>query len=105
MTEETKQEPQVEPEKPNFPFVPSEDGIFEIYSNLIDANWTLYDIRLRFAQIVPNPIGSETQWRADERAAVTFSWPQAKVLRDILIDLVKKFEETNGEIKPLKLPA
>src|SRR6266851_980479 len=85
------------------PLVKSEDGVCEVYSNFIDANWSLFDVRLRFGQIVPAPIGSDHPFDAEERAAITIAWPEAKILRDIMIDVVRRFEETNGEIKPLKL--
>src|SRR6266851_5364147 len=85
------------------PLVKSEDGVCEVYSNFIDANWSLFDVRLRFGQIVPAPIGSDQTFDAEELAAITIAWPEAKILRDIMIDVVRRFEETNGEIKPLKL--
>ncbi len=85
------------------PLVKSEDGVCEVYSNFIDANWSLFDVRLRFGQIVPAPIGSDHPFDAEERAAIMIAWPEAKILRDIMIDVVRRFEETNGEIKPLKL--
>jgi hypothetical protein len=48
--------------------------------------------------------GDEKDFVVEERAAITFSWPQAKQLRDIFAGLVASYEEANGEIKPLKLP-
>jgi hypothetical protein len=32
-----------------------------------------------------------------------FATVRAKILANMMTDLVKRFEETNGEIKPLKL--
>jgi len=41
-----------------FPFVRPEEGVFQVYSNFIDAAWTLFDVTLRFAQIVPTHAGA-----------------------------------------------
>jgi hypothetical protein len=95
---------QAQKESQNILLVRPEDGVFETYSNFVDAVWTLFDITLRFAQIVPAPPGSGRPFDAIESAAVTVAWPEAKILRNILVDLVKRFEDTNGEIKPLELP-
>ncbi len=84
------------------PWVPSEEGIYEIYCNFTNVNWTLYDVRFRLAQLIPAKHGSGMV--AEERAAVTFAWPHAKILRDLLTDLVARYEQANGEIKPLILP-
>lgn len=88
-------------------WVPSPNGVPEIYTNFVHANWSLYDVRIRLGQLVPDPKSTNpatSKWVSEERAAVTFAWPHAKILRDLLINLVKRYEEVNGEIKPLKLP-
>jgi len=91
-------------ERTRFPFVKPDEGIFQIYSNYVDAAWTLFDVTIRFAQIVPlPPSGPEPHFEAEENARVTLAWPEAKILANMMTDLVKRFEETNGEIKPLKL--
>jgi hypothetical protein len=86
-----------------FPWVPTDEGIFQCYSNFIDAAWTLFDVTVRFAQIVPTPAGSDHKFDAEEIARITVAWPEAKILALTLSDLVRRYEETNGEIKPLKL--
>jgi hypothetical protein len=92
------------PETKKFPFVKPDEGIFQVYSNYIDAAWTLFDVTIRFAQIVPLPVsGSEPNFEAEENARVTLAWPEVKILANMMTDLVKRFEEANGEIKPLKL--
>src|SRR5580700_10291643 len=91
-------------ENRKFPFVKPDEGIFQVYSNYIDAAWTLFDVTIRFAQIVPLPVsGSEPNFEAEENARVTLAWPEVKILANMMTDLVKRFEEANGEIKPLKL--
>lgn len=87
-----------------FPFVRPDEGIFQVYSNYIDAAWTLFDVTIRFAQIVPlPPSGGESKFEAEENARITLAWPEVKILANMMADLVRRFEEANGEIKPLKL--
>jgi hypothetical protein len=88
-----------------FPWVKPKDGAPEIYCNYLHAGWTLFDVRLVMGQLVPLSDDLDSQFVAEQRAAVTMAWPEAKVLRDMLSDLVARFEEVNGEIKPLKLPS
>jgi hypothetical protein len=78
----------------------------EIYANFAHPSWTLFDVRIRLGRLVSaDPTDPTTKdFVVEEVGAVTFSWPQAKNLRDMLTQLVDAFEETNGEIKPLKLP-
>jgi hypothetical protein len=87
-----------------------DDGIFETYSNVVNMNWTLHDLRLRFAELIQVPDEDRPSWENQhgvimERAAITMPWHQAKVLRDMLSGVIKNYEELNGELKPLKLPA
>jgi hypothetical protein len=86
-----------------------EDGVFETYANVVNMNWTLTDVRLRFSQLVQVPDEDRPNWENQhsvvlERAAITIPWHQAKVLRDMLNGLISNYEEINGELKPLKLP-
>jgi hypothetical protein len=91
---------------PPIEYVSSLDGIKEIYCNSIDVNWTITDVRLRIGQILATrkEHKAESQWVVEERAGVTFSWQQAKHLRDMLIQVVDRFEAVNGEIKTPILP-
>lgn len=88
-------------------WIPSKSGSApEIYTNYVHASWTLFDVRVRLGHLVSGDPSDETgkEFVAEELGAVTFSWAQAKVIRDMLTRLVASYEETNGEIKPLKLP-
>lgn len=88
-------------------WIPSRSGSMpEIYTNYTHASWTLFDVRVRLGHLVADDISDETakEFVAEELGAVTFSWPQAKFIRDTLTKLVESYEETNGEIKALKLP-
>lgn len=91
---------------PSFPWIESEEGVFEEYSNFLHMNWTLFDVRIRFGQIVPNPQHPPERagFAVSERAAITMPWGQAKALRDMLEELVNKYESVNGEIKVPNLP-
>ncbi|MDP8991197.1 MAG: DUF3467 domain-containing protein [Acidobacteriota bacterium] len=92
------------------PLEEPEDGVFEAYANVVNMSWTLYDIRLRFAELVQVPDSDRPTWENQhgiilERAAITIPWHQAKHLRDQLAALIKNYEEINGELRPMKLPA
>jgi hypothetical protein len=96
-----------EEQKPHLKWAPSRSGATpELYTNYTHMSWTLFDVRVRLGHLVgADPtLEVSTQFVVEELGAVTFSWPQAKFIRDQLTRLVASYEETNGEIKPLKLP-
>jgi hypothetical protein len=79
-----------------------EEGVYDVYSNFININWTPHDVRIRFGQVVPSPpqkVAPNVTMVVEERVAVTLAWAEAKFLRDLLGQLVAKYEEKNGEIK------
>ena len=59
--------------------------------------------RLRLAQLVPLNSGHSPidplRFVAEELAAVTMAWGQAKLLRDALIDAIERYEIADGELK------
>jgi hypothetical protein len=92
------------------PLEEPEDGVFEAYANIVNMNWTLYDVRIRFGELIQVPDSDRPTWENQhgivlERVAVTLPWHQAKYLRDILDGVIKNFEQINGELKSLKLAA
>jgi hypothetical protein len=100
--DKTKAQAEIAP----FSWIESEEGVCEAYSNFIHMNWTLYDVRIKFGQIIPHP---EQQpgaavWAISDQAALTIPWGQAKVLRGMLDEAVSKYEALNGEITVPKLP-
>lgn len=88
------------PESKPLKTIPAKDGVFEDYGNQINLTWTLFDVALRFGQIVPAP-GEDPPWANMEVAAITIPWGQAKALRDMLNDIVSRYENANGGIKPI----
>ncbi len=91
------------------PLEEPEDGIFEGYSNVVNMNWTLYDVRIRFAELIQVTDDDRPTWENQhgvvlERAAITIPWHQAKALRNMLDGVIKNYEELNGELKDIKLP-
>jgi hypothetical protein len=89
-------------------WVKSSNGLVEVYSNMVHLTWSLDDVRIRFAQMVPetpNP-GEIFGAVAEERAAATLTWRGAKLLRDQLSIVIDNYEKVNGEIKTnIKLPS
>src|SRR5438874_4667384 len=83
-------------------WVKSPKGIFEVYANLAHITWSFDDVRVRLAQMVDSPEtpspGGDFVGVAEERAAVTFSWRNAKILRDNLDQAIDLYEKVNGEI-------
>jgi hypothetical protein len=90
--------------QPPLPLEEPASGIFEAYSNAVDADWTLTDVTLRFLQLVhaPKEDGATTSNReliVLERANITMPWLQAKVLAATLGNLIQSYESVNGELK------
>jgi hypothetical protein len=82
----------------------AKEGTPQIYTNYVNVSWTLFEIRFVLGQLIPTDPGTK-EFIVEERASVTFAWPEAKAVRDMLINLVAEYEKVNGEIKPIKLPA
>jgi hypothetical protein len=100
----------ISPPAPVLKWYKSPEGICEVYANAAHVTWTQDDVRIRLGQLVddpetPNP-GPEFRGANEERAAITFPWRHAKLLRDQLTTVIDAFEKANGPIKiDVKLPA
>jgi Protein of unknown function (DUF3467) len=86
-----------------FPLEVPEDGIFETYANMVDADWTLSDVSLRFMQLIhaakeEEPTTVNRELVVLERASITLPWWSAKILASMLTDLVRSYESVNGEL-------
>jgi len=83
-------------------WVRSPDGVFDVYANLAHITWSLDDVRVRLAQLVPSSEalspGKSFRSVAEEKGAITFSWRNAKVLAIELSKVVQNYETVNGEI-------
>jgi hypothetical protein len=88
-------------EKPKAKWVKSPQGVAEYYINTSSIMWSLDDVRFRLGQLInaeDNSLDKDFKAVAQERAAVTMSWRNAKLLRNQLVQLVKLYEDANGEI-------
>jgi hypothetical protein len=106
----TEAQPSVIGDLGKVPIEEPEDGVFEAYSNVVNLNWTLTDVRIRFQELIQVPDEDRPNWENQhgvllERAAMTIPWLQAKSLRDMLGGVIRNYEELNGELKPVALPA
>lgn len=98
MTDEKKQEQ----ETPIIKWVRPPEGVFETYSNQTHLAWSLDDVRVRFAQLglrddTLSP-GSPFVSVNVEKAAITLSWRNAKILHHQLSQIISNYEKENGEI-------
>jgi hypothetical protein len=93
---------EIEDKNTKLPWIKSPSGVSDIYSNNVHVTWTLDDVRLRIGQIVDNPEtptpGDGFKGAVEERAALTFTWRNAKLIRDQLTKLIDSYEKINGEI-------
>jgi hypothetical protein len=84
----------------------------EVYSNQFSIGWTSRDIRIQFRHLIiaaGDPVAAagrpggwsneSTKLLVEDRAAVTTSWYDAKILAGMLTEAVNGFEAANGEIK------
>jgi hypothetical protein len=88
-------------------WITPEDGPFEVYADWYHVNWLPYTVRIRFAQVIPDPRKSPAEastWALDERMALTMPWYAVKTLSAMLNRLIKAYETENGEIVVPKIP-
>jgi len=88
--------------RPPAEWVKSPDGILDVYANTAHVTWSLDDVRVRVGQLVTSPEtrspGASYKSVVEERAAVTFSWRNAKLLATQLSHIIANYEKVNGEI-------
>jgi hypothetical protein len=82
-------------------------GIYHAYADWYYVNWMPLTVRIRFAQIVPDPRVSPeaATWVLDERATMTLPWATAKGLAEMLTRIVVAYEKQNGEIIVPDIPS
>jgi hypothetical protein len=92
------------------PIEEPENGTFMDYANVVNMDWSLYDVRLRFGELMQVLDEASPSWQNQhkvvlEKAAIRIPWHQAKYLCQMLAGVIKNYEEINGELRALKLPA
>lgn len=92
------------------PIEEPEGGLFTAYANVFFVNWTLYDVRIRFSELMQvsndeTPSMKNQHGILLERVAVTMPWHQVKRLSDLLSAIVANYEAVNGKLKPVQLAA
>jgi hypothetical protein len=97
---EEKEQPAL-PQQASVEFVvpDPEDTLFTTYANNVALAWTHFDVRMVFGEVVetmPEKIVVE------QRAQITISYPQAKLLMMALAQVLGQYETTVGEVR---LPA
>jgi hypothetical protein len=75
--------------------------VYETFTDYIHAFWTGSDFSLRFYKMTQPNVEIEPNRPAvvEERAIVTMPWPQVKILRDLLVQVVERREKVYGEIR------
>ena len=107
MPETLDEQADMEKSEPVSEFVEPRDGVQRIYSNHLNALWTPYDVSIKFSRLTNITEAIDTSPRKhtyEELALVTVAWTEAKMLALMLSDIVKRYEELNGELKIGKLP-
>ena len=75
-------------------------GMFRTYCNNVMMSSTGFDVRVIFGEVI-EVSNDKTKVIVEQRAQVTMTWLEAKLVGDFLQANVKAHEELNG---PLKLP-
>jgi hypothetical protein len=92
------------------PLEEPEDGVYETYANMVEADWTLTEVRLRFLHLLhvtsgDKPTNQNREAILLERACISLPWWQAKVMKEMLDGLIRSYESVNGELqKPMLAP-
>jgi len=108
MTQEEESKPAAETattEQPGIGWLTPED-IQDVYADWYQMNWMAHTVRIRFAQLIPDPSKPPalTKWVLAERVAVTMPYEAAKALRETLDRVIQAYEKENGVITAGKIP-
>jgi hypothetical protein len=101
MSNESKEENQdqsAQPRQVNVEFVvpDPESSLFSTYANNIQVTWTYFDVRMLFGEVVDL---LPTKMVIEQRAQVTISYLQAKLLIQTLGQAISTYESLFGELK------
>jgi hypothetical protein len=75
-------------------------GVFRAYCNNVMMASTGFDVRIMFGEVI-DVLPDKSKAIVEQRAQITMTWIEAKLIGDFLQANVKAHEELNG---PLKLP-
>jgi hypothetical protein len=107
MPETSDEKNNTEKSEPVSRFVEPRDGVQRLYSNHLNALWTPYDVSIKFSLLTNIAEATDKSPRThtyEELALVTVAWTEAKMLAAMLSDIVRRYEELNGEIKIGDIP-
>jgi hypothetical protein len=114
MDGDTRDDPRASPgttlDLRKLPLEETQGGIFKAYANVVNMDWTLYDCRIRFGELLQVTNDDSPSWDNQraivrESVAVRLPWHQAKALRTMLDGVIRNYEAINGELGNIKLPA
>jgi hypothetical protein len=97
MPEEKNEQPS-QPPQPKIEFVvpDPDDSLFTTYANNVNIGWTHFDVRMVFGEVVDVLAGKIV---VENRAQITVSYLQAKLLAIFLGQAIAQHENVFGEIK------
>lgn len=90
-----------QPTSPKIEPIAPPEGVYGLYSNHAGVGAGASDVRIFFGELAD---ATPEKVRVFQRAVVTMSWLQAKVLARLIQDYVDAYEKLNGPIQPPKLP-
>jgi hypothetical protein len=76
-------------------------GVFRTYANNVMMASTGFDVRIIFGEVI-DVLPDKSKAIVEQRAQVTMTWIEAKLIGDFLQANVKAYEELNGQLKLLK---
>jgi hypothetical protein len=87
--------PEKTPSTPEIENIPPLEGLPSIYANNIAIGNTVFDVRIIFGEVQNS---SATKLTVNQRAQVTMSWLQAKILWEFLGRHINAYEDKNGKL-------
>lgn len=94
--EQNKNQPVVPQVKVEFVVPDPDSTLVSTYANNIQVSWTHFDVRMVFGEIVDL---LPTKIIIEQRAQVTVSYLQAKILQNLLTQAISQYETLFGELK------
>ena len=77
----------------------SAEDFMEYYANDVHLSWTLTDATLHFVQMGHDLEGANYQHVVVTKAQISIPWWTAKVLHDMIGEMLRSHENVNGEIR------